>query len=366
MATDDIGIALQCMLTNNFARQPHEKILFLTDYAPDEYKDRVTPARFELINERANFVHLLYTRAQAIYGDEYVKFFKYPSTLQSGADIPQEAVDAMKESDIFIAITSFSMSHTNGRIQAIQAGTRGASMPGLTPEMFLRDKGPLTVDHPKMAKFGDSIIAEIEKIQNESPNKIAHVKITDAQELTLEFDIASDSENKKGFFRDYGMYYNVGDFGNLPAGEIFIAPLAGTASGTYVVPNPCTKYTCDETSPVVLHFKEGKVDRVEGANHNLIHLLGFDENASKTIDFASRRSLAEFGIGLNNYATKFDSILESEKILGSVHIALGTNIFFQGSIKSDLHIDFVVPGMNLYVNDKLLIKDGIHLIQPKD
>ena len=134
MSNFDFGIALKRMFTNNFNRQNNEKVLFITDYAPSEYN--IPPVRMEIINERAKFVELLYSLAKDIIGDQFVTFKKYPATLQSGKEIPLEIVEEMKKHDIFVAITSYSMSHTKARHEACAVGARGASMPGFTPDMF--------------------------------------------------------------------------------------------------------------------------------------------------------------------------------------------------------------------------------------
>jgi len=47
------------------------------------------------------------------------------------------------------------------------------------------------------------------------------------------------------------------------------------------------------------------------------------------------------GIGTNPRARKPDNILESEKILGTVHVALGDNSSFGGKVKTPFHQDFV-------------------------
>ena len=53
------------------------------------------------------------------------------------------------------------------------------------------------------------------------------------------------------------------------------------------------------------------------------------------------RNIAELGIGTNDRATRPDNILESEKILGTIHIALGDNHSFGGHVRTPFHQDFV-------------------------
>ena len=74
-------------------------------------------------------------------------------------------------------------------------------------------------------------------------------------------------------------------------------------------------------------------------------------------------NIAEFGIGTNEAAKRPDNILESEKILGTVHIALGDNSSFGGNVKTPFHQDFIffrptVTLMNRDGSENDLLRDG--------
>ncbi len=73
-------------------------------------------------------------------------------------------------------------------------------------------------------------------------------------------------------------------------------------------------------------------------------------------------NIAELGVGTNDRATRADNILESEKILGTVHIALGDNSSFGGEVRVPFHQDFVFfsPTLEAARNGerKTLIRDG--------
>jgi leucyl aminopeptidase (aminopeptidase T) len=74
-------------------------------------------------------------------------------------------------------------------------------------------------------------------------------------------------------------------------------------------------------------------------------------------------NIAEFGVGTNHAAKRPDNILESEKILGTVHIALGDNSSFGGKVKAPFHQDFIFfkPTVTLIHKDgsrKEILKAG--------
>ena len=57
----------------------------------------------------------------------------------------------MKAADVVIVPTAQSLTHTNARIEAAKAGTRVATMPGITKEMFSR--GAMTADYNEVEKL---------------------------------------------------------------------------------------------------------------------------------------------------------------------------------------------------------------------
>jgi len=52
--------------------------------------------------------------------------------------------------------------------------------------------------------------------------------------------------------------------------------------------------------------------------------------------------IAEFGVGTNPKAGLKTNILESEKILGTIHVAFGDNATFGGRNRAAFHQDFLV------------------------
>ena len=76
----------------------------------------------------------------------------------------------------------------------------------------------------------------------------------------------------------------------------------------------------------------------------------------------ARRNLAELGIGTNPKAQSVESLLEAEKIKGTVHIAIGDNLHIGGVISADVHQDFVLWEPDLSLDGRLVIKGGEWLV----
>ncbi len=150
----------------------------------------------------------------------------------------------------------------------------------------------------------------------------------------------------------------VGDLGgNLPAGEIFIAPNEKLGQGKLFCPLTIDRYSNKILKNVELYFKDGKLQIEKTSSDNdledLISSFKQCEEIDKTKDLAEIRTynVAELGIGCNPKITKaIGYILTDEKIIGSVHIAFGSNKMYGGTSISQMHWDFVTsPQANITV-----------------
>jgi leucyl aminopeptidase (aminopeptidase T) len=237
-----------------------------------------------------------------------------------------------------IALSHYSTSHTRFRDFLTRiCGCRYASMPLFEASML---EGAMNVDWKALAKRTAAIAKTV--------NKADRITITTQNGTRL-------SLSKKGrkALPDTGILTRPGSFGNLPAGEVYLAPLEGTTRGVLVLQWAPTR---ELRTPVRLMVKKGRVVSVEG-DEPYVELLETKLNERK-----ENRNIAELGIGTNEKAGRPDNILESEKILGTIHIALGDNSSFGGMVKTPFHQDFVFFRPTV----KLIDKDGIKTTLMKD
>jgi len=164
----------------------------------------------------------------------------------------------------------------------------------------------------------------------------------------------------------------VGDLGgNLPAGEVFVAPVETYGSGTLYCPLTIDDLTRGTIiKGVRLKFKDGTLLPDEcTAEHNeevlrdTLHKMV--EVDKEKYGSANALKVAELGIGLNPVIDRaIGYILTDEKIGGSVHVAFGRSDMYGGNVASNMHWDFVTaPDVTLEVeykdgHKKLLMKDG--------
>lgn len=246
--------------------------------------------------------------------------------------------------DVVIALSNYSTSHTRFRDFLTRlCGTRYASMPLFDVEMF---EGAMDVDWRQIERLTRSVARAVNAaywVHIYTPNGT---------------DIALSKKGRKAL-SDTGNLRMPGSFGNLPAGEVFFAPVEGSANGRLVLEWAPTRRL---SSPIVLTVQEGRVTDVEG-NDGFVEVL-----MAKLSERHENANIAELGIGTNNKAIRPFNILEAEKLLGTVHIALGDNSSFGGKVKTPFHQDFVFfhPTVVLKLKsseEMTLIEEGRMLVQ---
>ena len=254
----------------------------------------------------------------------------------SGQEPPKAVAAAMKSADVVIAPTAQSLTHTNARIEAARAGTRVATMPGITEEMF--SQGAMTADYSKMEELTAVVTEMLSKASVARIEKDGHV-------LTINIR-GRDGVPSPGVYREPGKC------GNLPSGEAYIAPLEDGSVGEMIVDGSMVG-TGKLDSPLHMVISGGKLRSVTGEkSENLDVLLKNETNGT----------LCELGIGTNEAAVLNGIILEDEKVYGTVHIAFGTNTSFGGVNKAECHMDGIILRPTLYLDDVKVIEDGVFLV----
>ena len=81
-------------------------------------------------------------------------------------------------------------------------------------------------------------------------------------------------------------------------------------------------------------------------------------NLLESLEDENAYVIAELGIGTNE-ATKLIGVsLEDEKMLGTVHVAIGRNTGLGGVNMSKIHLDFIITNPTFKVDGKLVIENG--------
>lgn len=257
-------------------------------------------------------------------------------TESNGAEPPAPVASAMIASNVVLAPTIQSLSHTYARRAANSAGVRVATLPGVTGDMLAR---LMNADMAMLRRRGASVAAALRSGDE------ARITCPHGSDLCLGL-------NGRIPIADAGVITAPGAFGNLPCGEAFVSPVTG--EGTLVVDGSIAGVGKVET-PVELTVEDGHLTDATGPEGaTLMELL--------TKHGADGTNVAELGIGTNEEAMLTGNILEDEKILGSAHVAFGASAAIGGGIQVPVHLDCVVIEPTVEVDGTIICEGGELLI----
>ena len=256
-----------------------------------------------------------------------------------GEEPPKAVAELMKNVDVVLAPTTKSLTHTDARREACARGARIATLPGITEEIMIR---ALDADYQKIARRSKkiaSLLTEAHRVRVTTPGGT---------------DITMSVENRKGY-ADTGLYHQKGDFGNLPAGEAYLAPLEGNSQGVILIDGAIANLGLLEEG-IRLVVKDGFVTEILGQT---------EAEKLKTLLLPLGKlayNVAELGIGTNDKAILTGNVLEDEKAIGTVHIALGDNASMGGKITAPVHLDGILLRPTLEVDGETIMEDGKLLV----
>ncbi|MBI5958322.1 MAG: aminopeptidase [Chloroflexi bacterium] len=227
-------------------------------------------------------------------------------------------------------------------VQAIESGeARFASGPMINPSILEHE---LSADYQHIAmltnRLGDQLDGR------------SHVRVTTKLGTDLEMDITG-----RKVMRDTGLFHLPRQHGNLPAGECFVAPIEDRTNGVFVVDKSYPGILIEE--PIRLTVERGRVVKIDGGREAQRLTEIITEGERKPYGEGCR-VVCELGIGTNPNARLQGNVLTDEKVMGTVHIAIGLNALesYGGQNRAPIHLDGVIGGPTLVVDGKTLIKNG--------
>jgi leucyl aminopeptidase (aminopeptidase T) len=254
---------------------------------------------------------------------------------ENGNEPPAPTGDWFGQFDVAVMPTSKSLSHTNARRKACEKGARIATLPGISPETFVRT---MNADWARLGAYTRKIAAQLSSART----------IRIQTEAGTDFSFETGGRAAKP---DDGKIDSKGAFGNLPAGEAYLAPLEGTAEGTLVFDGSFPLAGLLDT-PLVLRVKKGRVKDVED-HPCAAHLMRLFRTYRQ-----ESRNIAEFGVGTLDTARISGNILEDEKVRGTVHVAIGDNASMGGTVHVPIHLDGVIRRPTVFLDGQLWMSEG--------
>jgi len=295
--------------------KPEETLLIITDETKSEIAGALHKAGKELCKES----FLIEMKSREINGQEP----------------PEQIADLMKSVDVVICPTEKSLTHTNARREASALGVRVATMPGISIETMVRC---LNANADKIIELTRTIAKKL------SATSVIHVTSEAGT------DISMPMKGRK-ILESTGVLRNKGESGNLPSGEVYLAPWEDKSNGVVIV----------DGSMAGIGMVENAI-RIEVINGYAEKITGGEEAKLLTamLDKAGReaRAVAEFGFGTNYKAQLCGEILEDEKVFGTIHIAFGNNVSMGGNVTVSSHLDGLIKNPDVYFDDVAVMKKG--------
>jgi len=253
----------------------------------------------------------------------------------NGEEPPIQISELMKMVDVVICPTAKSLTHTDARRNAAKEGVRIATMPGISIDTMVRC---LSAEAQKVVDLSLKVKSILEPA---SEIRVVTEKGT---------DITMPMKGRK-VIESTGVLVNKGDSGNLPSGEVYLAPWEDKSNGVVVIDGSLAGVGMLE-EPVTVKVKNGFAEEITGGHQA--------RKFKDMIDKVGReaRAVAEFGLGTNYKAQLCGMILEDEKVYGTIHIAFGNNVSMGGNINVKSHIDGLVIEPDVYVDGKIIMQKG--------
>jgi len=299
----------------------------------------VKPGENVVIACDTNKLRLAEALAAAAYAaDGMPTIVSFPPTGAHGAQVPKAVVGASACSDVLFMPTSWSMTHTDARIEAIKNGSRVCTMCEVTEDCLCA--GGILGDFEENDRVGRKI-GEVM-----AAGKTIRMTSVGGTDLTGEIT-GRPVQYETGLFREPGQ------FAALPNSELNISPIEGSTEGVIVGDVRLMGYGIIREEPVTIEVKSGEVASVSGGK-----AADYLRETLKAFNDSSAYNLAEFAVGLNPASRTYATNLEDLGKLSFGHHGIGSNYAIGGSVAAPCHIDIIYAEASFYIDGKLILDKG--------
>lgn len=200
-------------------------------------------------------------------------------------------------------------------------------------------------------------VAELTFKVQDAMQRAEVVRVASAHGTDLTVELNNSSYRWMPF---HGLIHTPGQWGNLPEGEICTSPrsISGTMKVDLLGDYFCDKYGLLEP-PLTIHIEDGWVSEIESESPELPSELW--NYLSATVN---GRRVGEFGVGTNEALHSLaGNLLQDEKYPG-VHVAFGNPLpeVTGADWSSDIHVDAIMTGCSIWVDDQPLMVEGKFLV----
>lgn len=313
--SEKLNLASKIALRDYMGLKKDETLLVITD----EYKQKI--GKFLFAAGKKLCKESLYVEMKA--------------REMNGQEPPSQIAELMKLVDVVVCPTEKSLTHTNARREAVKLGVRIGTMPGILEQTMIRC---LNANANRIVKLTKNVA--------EALSYASTIRVI----TKIGTDVTMDISGRK-IFQSTGVLTNRGDSGNLPSGEVYLAPLEGKTNGRIIIDGSMAGIGLLK-NPIAIEIRNGYAEKITGKAEakqltKIFNKVGYES-----------RAVAEFGIGTNYMAKLIGQILEDEKVLGTIHIAFGNNLSMGGTISIQSHLDGLITKPTVLVDDVAIMENG--------
>lgn len=253
------------------------------------------------------------------------------------------AAEAMKAADVNIYLTSKAMVHTNSANEVIHKKKIRTIIMEQADYSILT--GPAAkADYIKMQEIGKRVQEVFTKAKEMTILTEAGTNITASVEGRRALCVAGK------LYPEEDQYVCA-----FPDGEIPIMPVEGTGNGI-IVWDTSAHHIHGRLlkEPIKIKVENGWAVEISGGED----AKALEEYIEKYGDKDSFNCPAEFAVGLNPAARPKGICREDKKLLGYVHIALGSSDGIDGKIHSKLHLDGLMKEATVKCDGQIVVNKG--------
>jgi len=248
---------------------------------------------------------------------------------------PDPVADMMKGVDVIVSFTNKSFIFTGARREATKLGIRIGMFYAVNEDVIIRT---MAADHNRIIKLTDAITEKLKGATN--------VVITSEKGTELKLPV-----KRRKILNGTGVIRNISEFGFMPSGEVFIAPLEGRVNGKLVVDGSIS-YVGVLKNPVTIDIKKGLLDKITGKTDAKKLIKELEEFNGESA------MLGKFGIGTNHLARISGVPNEDKLCLSTINIAFGNNDHMGGKIDSKIYFECVIEHPTVYFDDICILENG--------
>ena len=260
----------------------------------------------------------------------------FPPTGRHKAEPPSYVSEAMEQASAVVAVTRWSLVHTEARRAANRAGARVLCVSDM--QVDLLERGVLTVDV-------DAIYPVLADLSGRLSAASKAELITGGGAAKLEFALSERTAIDQA-----GICKEPGTWTALPCIETAICPIEHSTAGTIVVDGAVVPGG-PLREPLEIKIEDGRIVEIRG-----------DERAAQLNALMRAEGgygVVELGIGLNPRAELGKHFAEDEAVWGTVHVGVGDGESFGSTFRASQHLDLVTMCPTLLLDGQPVITDGI-------